>query len=180
VDLEPNKDGDNTMQVTCADGSTIDVTIDLVAPRKLVEILQRRLFHWAQEAAKNLRFPQSVDVAVSRAGQGSQLMVSTTQIGWWVLLMSDDVLRKAQREVDRLSTWRFGPQASNNEDSSVAQDCAHGFRNSSGSFATLGAIRLASSRVRSLAGIQTLGLQNSPLNCSAKARAINRSEKHQR
>jgi hypothetical protein len=29
-------------------------------------------------------------------------MVSTTQIGWWVLLMSDDVVCKAQREVDRL------------------------------------------------------------------------------
>jgi len=113
VDLEPNKDGDNTMQVTCADGSTIDVTIDLPAAQKLVEILQRRLFHWAHEAAKNLRFPQCevIDVAVSRPGQGSQLMVSTTQIGWWVLLMSDDVVRKAQREVDRLSTWRFGPQA---------------------------------------------------------------------
>ena len=113
IDIEPNKDGDNTMQVTCADGTAIEVTIDLPAAQKLVEILQRRLVHWADEAAKNLRFPQAeiIDVAVSHAGQGSQLMVSTTQIGWWVLLMSDDVLRKAQHEFDRLSTWRFGSQA---------------------------------------------------------------------
>jgi len=113
VDSEPNEDGDNTMQVTCADGTAIDVTIDLGAAQKLVEILQRRLIHWAHEARENLRFPQSevIDVAVSRPGQGSQLMVSTTQIGWWMLLMSDDVLRKAQRELDRLSGWRFGPQA---------------------------------------------------------------------
>jgi hypothetical protein len=111
VDSEPNEDGDNTMQVTCADGTAIDVTIDLGAAQKLVEILQRRLIHWAHEARENLRFPQSevIDVAVSRPGQGSQLMVSTTQIGWWMLLMSDDVLRKAQRELDRLSGWRFGP-----------------------------------------------------------------------
>jgi hypothetical protein len=89
VDLEPNKDGDNTMQVTCADGSTIDVTI-----------------------AKNLRFPKSevIDVALSHTSQGSQLMVSTTQIGWWVLVMSDDVVRKARRELDRVSTTRFDPQ----------------------------------------------------------------------
>ena len=113
VDTEPNKDGDNTMQVTCADGTAIDVAIDLVAAQKLFEILQRRLVHRAHEAEKNLRFPQTevIDIAVSRPGQGSQLMVSTTQIGQWVLLMSDDVLRKAQRELDRLSTWRFGPQA---------------------------------------------------------------------
>jgi hypothetical protein len=72
VDTEPNKDGDNTMQVTCADGTAIDVTIDLPVAQKLVEILQRRLVHWAHEAAKNLRFPQSevIDVALSYAGQG--------------------------------------------------------------------------------------------------------------
>lgn len=112
VESETNKDGDNTMQVTCADGTPIDVTIDLGAAQKLVEILQRRLVHWAHEAPENLRFPQAevIDVAVTRPGQGSQLMVSTTQIGWWVLIMSDDALRKTQREVDRLSTWRFGPQ----------------------------------------------------------------------
>jgi len=73
VDSEPNEDGDNTMQVTCADGTAIDVTIDLGAAQKLVEILQRRLIHWAHEAGENLRFPQSevIDVAVSRLGQGS-------------------------------------------------------------------------------------------------------------
>jgi hypothetical protein len=113
VDTEPNKDGDNVIGITLGDGSTFDAVIDLPAAQKLVEILQRRLVHWAHEAPENLRFHQSevIDVAVTRPGQGSQLMVSTTQIGWWVLLMSDDVLRKAQREVDRLSTWRFGPQA---------------------------------------------------------------------
>jgi len=113
VDPQPNEDGDNVIEVMLGDGSRFDAVIDLPAAQKLVEILQRRLVHWAHEAAENLRFPQSevIDVAVSRPGQGSQLMVSTTQIGWWVLLMSDDVLRKAQREVDRLSTWRFGPQA---------------------------------------------------------------------
>jgi hypothetical protein len=105
VDSEPNQDGDNTMQVTCADGTAIDVTIDLGAAQKLVEILQQRLVHWAHEAPENLRFPQAevIDVAVTRPGQEAQLMVSTTQIGWWVLIMSDDTLRKTQREVDRLS-----------------------------------------------------------------------------
>jgi len=112
VDLEPNEDGDNTMQVTCADGSTIDVTIDVLAAQKLVEILQRRLVHWAHEASKNLRLPKSevVDVALSNTSQGPQLMVSTAQTGWWVLVMSDAVVRKARRELDRVSTTRFDPQ----------------------------------------------------------------------
>jgi len=112
VDLEPNEDGDNTMQVTCADGSTIDVTIDVLAAQKLVEILQRRLVHWAHEASKNLRLPKSevIDVALSNTSQGPQLMVSTAQTGWWVLVMSDAVVRKARRELDRVSTTRFDPQ----------------------------------------------------------------------
>jgi hypothetical protein len=59
------------------------------------------------------RFPQSevIDVAVFHAGQGSQLMVSTTQIGWWLLLMSDDVLRKAQRDGLVLKQGNNGPRS---------------------------------------------------------------------
>jgi len=94
------------------DGSTIDVTIDVLAAQKLVEILQRRLVHWAHEASKNLRLPKSevIDVALSNTSQGPQLMVSTAQTGWWVLVMSDAVVRKARRELDRVSTTRFDPQ----------------------------------------------------------------------
>jgi hypothetical protein len=112
VDSDPDKDGDNTMQVTLANGATIDVAIDLGAAQLLVQILQQRLVRWAHESAKNLTFPQleTTHVDVSHAGPGAQLMVSNAQTGRWVLVMSDEMLRKAKQELDRVLTWRFGPQ----------------------------------------------------------------------
>jgi hypothetical protein len=109
---EPNKDGDNVIGITLGDGSTFDAVIDLSGAQKLVEILQRRLVLWASESAKNLRFPQTdvIDVDVAHKGPGAQLMVTTSQIGSLVLLMRDDVLRKALLEIGRVLTYRSGPQ----------------------------------------------------------------------
>jgi hypothetical protein len=107
---EPNADGNNVIGITLGDESTFDVTIDSAAAQTLVEILQRRLVRLAQESAKNLSFPQFdvSDVGVAHKGPAAQLMVSIAQSGWWVLRMPDDVLQKAQREIGRLVTWRFG------------------------------------------------------------------------
>src|SRR5258708_3679617 len=112
---EPNQDGDNVIGITLGDGSTFDVAIDLGAAQQLVEILQQRLVRWAHESAKNLSFPQFevTDADVAHKGPGAQLMVSSVQIGRWVLLMTDDVLRKAQREIGRVVTYRSGPQSKN-------------------------------------------------------------------
>ena len=109
---EPNEEGDNVIGITLGDGSTFDVTIDLGAAQELVEILQRRLVHWASESARNLSLPEFevIDAAVSHAGPATQLMVSTTQIGSLVLRMPDEVLRKARDEIDRVLTYRSGPQ----------------------------------------------------------------------
>jgi hypothetical protein len=112
---EPNKDGDSVIGITLGDGSTFDVAIDLGAAQTLVEILQRRLVRWADESAKNLRLPQIevIDAGVAHEGPGAHLMVTTSQIGSLVLLMSDDVLRKAQQEIGRVVTYRSGPQSMN-------------------------------------------------------------------
>jgi hypothetical protein len=112
---EPNQDGDNVIGITLGDGSTFDVTIDLEWSQRLVETLQQRLVRWADESVKNLSFPQLeiIDAGVAHAGPVAQLMVSSAQTGYWVLLMTDDVLRKAQQEIDRLVTYRSGPQSRN-------------------------------------------------------------------
>jgi hypothetical protein len=112
---EPNSDGDNVIGITLGDGSTFDVAIDLGAAQQLVEILQRRLVRWAHESAQNLRLPQieAIDASVVHEGPGAQLMVSTSQMGYLVLRMHDDVLRKAQHELDRVVTYRSGPQSKN-------------------------------------------------------------------
>jgi len=106
---EPNADGDNVIGITLGDGSTFDVTIDPAAAQTLVEILQRRLVLLAQESAKNLSLPQFdvSDVGVAHKGPAAQLMVSIAQSGWWVLRMPDDVLQKAQHEIDRAVSGRF-------------------------------------------------------------------------
>jgi hypothetical protein len=115
IDSEPDGDGNNVIQVTMSDGRNIDVRIDLSAAQTLVEILQRRLVHWAHESAQNLRLPQIevIDASVAHEGPGAQLMVSTSQMGYLVLRMHDDVLRKAQHELDRVVTYRSGPQSKN-------------------------------------------------------------------
>jgi hypothetical protein len=112
---ESNSDGDNVIGITLGDGSTFDVAIDLGAAQQLVEILQRRLVRWANESAQNLRFPQLevIDADVAHKGPGAKLMVSTSQVGCLVLLMSDNVLRKAQQEIGRVLTYRSGPQSKN-------------------------------------------------------------------
>jgi hypothetical protein len=112
---ESNSDGDNVIGITLGDGSTFDVAIDLGAAQQLVEILQRRLVRWANESAQNLRFPQLevIDADVAHQGPGAKLMVSTSQVGCLVLLMSDNVLRKAQQEIGRVLTYRSGPQSKN-------------------------------------------------------------------
>jgi hypothetical protein len=109
---EPNKDGDNVIGITLGDGSAFDVTIDLESSQQLVEILQRRLVLWAHESAKNLRYPEYevIDAGVAHQGPGTQLTVTTSQIGAVVLRMPDDVLRKAQQEIGRVVTYRSGPQ----------------------------------------------------------------------
>src|SRR5262249_23219155 len=109
---KPNQDGDNVIEITLGDGSTFPAVIDLGAAQVLVEILQQRLVLWAHESAKNLAFPQLdvIDVDIAHEGPGAQLMVSSAQTGRWVLVMTDEVLRKAQHELGRVSTWRFGPQ----------------------------------------------------------------------
>ena len=98
-----------------SDGRTIDAAIDLAAAQTLVEILQQRLVRWAHESAQNLRLPQieAIDAGVVHEGPGAQLMVSTSQMGYLVLRMHDDVLRKAQHELDRVVTYRSGPQSKN-------------------------------------------------------------------
>jgi len=108
IDGSPNADGDNVIEVTCADGTKIDATIDPAAAQLLVEILQRRLVTLAHEAAKNLSFPQlQVDrVDLGHSGPTAQLMVSTAQMGAVILLMSDDTLRKARSEIDRVLSYR--------------------------------------------------------------------------
>lgn len=112
---EPNKDGDNVIGITLGDGSTFDVAIDLGAAQMLVETLQHRLVRRAHEDAQNLRFPQIevIDAGVAHKGPGAQFMVTTSQTGSVVLLMSDDVLRKAQQEIGRVVTYRSGPQSKN-------------------------------------------------------------------
>jgi hypothetical protein len=40
-------------------------------------------------------------------------MVSTSQMGYLVLAMADEVLRKAQSEIGRVVTFRSGPQSKN-------------------------------------------------------------------
>jgi hypothetical protein len=109
---EPNKDGDNVIGITLGDGSTFDAVIDLGAAQQLVETLQRRLILWADESAKNLRFPQLevTDAHVAHQGPAAQLILTTSQMGSLVLLMPDEVLRKAQREIDRVVTLRSGPK----------------------------------------------------------------------
>ena len=108
----PNQDGDNVIEITLGDGSTFPAAIDLSAAQVLVGILQQRLVRWAHESAKTLRFPeyQIVDAAVAHEGPGAQLMVTTSQIGFVVLSMSDEVLLKAQREIGRVVTYRSAPQ----------------------------------------------------------------------
>ena len=99
VDREPNEDGDNVIEVMLGDGSRFDASIDLGAAQKLVEILQQRLVRWASESA----------TGVSHAGQEAQLMVSTTQMGWLVLQMTEEVLQKAKDDLDRVLPWRGSP-----------------------------------------------------------------------
>jgi hypothetical protein len=115
IDDEPDSDGNNVIQITMSDGRTIDAAIDLAAAQTLVQILQRRLVRWADESAKSLRLPQIevIDAGVAHQGPGAQLMVSTSQMGYLVLAMADEVLRKAQSEIGRVVTFRSGPQSKN-------------------------------------------------------------------
>ena len=115
IDDEPDSDGNNVIQITMSDGRTIDAAIDLAAAQTLVEILQRRLVRWADESAKNLRLPgiKVIDAGVAHEGPGAQLMVSTSQMGYLILAMADDVLKKAQSEIGRVVTFRSGPQSKN-------------------------------------------------------------------
>jgi hypothetical protein len=113
IDYKPNANGDQIIEITCADGHILDAAIDLAAAQTLVEILQRRLVHWAHENAKNLSLPQ-VDVShvdLAHKGPASQLMVTTERMGILVLQMQDDLLRKARSEIDRALTLRSPSQA---------------------------------------------------------------------
>jgi hypothetical protein len=109
---KPNQDGDNVIEITLGDGSTFSAVIDLAAAQVLVEILQQRLVRWGHESARNLRFPEYeiIDANVLHQGPAAQLTLTTTQIGAVALLMSDDVLRKTRHELDRVLTYRSGPQ----------------------------------------------------------------------
>jgi hypothetical protein len=108
IDTKPNADGDNVIEVTCADGTKIDVTIDPAAAQLLVKTLQTRLVMLAHESAKNLSFPQlQVDrVDLAHSGPTAQLMASIDQMGTVILLMSNDTLRQARSEIDRVLSYR--------------------------------------------------------------------------
>jgi hypothetical protein len=112
---KPNEDGDNVIGITLGDGSGLDAVIDLGAAQVLVEILQRRLVHWASESAKNLSLPQFDvrDVAIAHQGPTVVLLVSTEQMGEVALRMPNDLVRKAHRELGRTVTYGSGPQSKN-------------------------------------------------------------------
>jgi len=108
VNRKLNDHGATSIQVTCVDGSTIDVAIDLTAAQTLVEVLQRQLVRQAHKSTKNFRVPE-LDVSqvdVAHKGPLAQLMVTTSQIGALVLRMPDEVLRMAQQEIGQVMTYR--------------------------------------------------------------------------
>jgi len=115
VDLSPDTDGDNVLEISFADGSTINAAIDPATAQTLVEILQRRLIFWAAESAKNLRFPQidAADVAVAHQGSEAKLILTTVQMGTVVVQMDDAALQKARAEIGRVLIYRSGSNAKN-------------------------------------------------------------------
>jgi hypothetical protein len=108
VERRANAAGDQIIEVTCSDGAKIDVAIDLAAAQTLVQYLQEQLVEWAHKSAKNLNLPQLDVTRVDMAHQGgaAELMVSTAQMGRMVLRVSDDMLRHAQKEIDRVLQYR--------------------------------------------------------------------------
>jgi hypothetical protein len=115
IDREPDSDGNNVIEVTMTDGVTIDAVIDLAAAQTLVEILQKQLVRYAHESVKNLSLPQLevTDVAIAHRGPEVALMVTTSQMGLLALRLPDELAQKAYREIERVVTYRSGPQSKN-------------------------------------------------------------------
>jgi len=57
VDLSPDADGDNVLEISFANGSTINAAIDPATAQTLVEILQRRLIFLGGRIRKEFALP---------------------------------------------------------------------------------------------------------------------------
>jgi|RhiMetdeSRZDD1v2_1073273.scaffolds.fasta_scaffold571850_3 hypothetical protein len=111
IDRGLDANGDQKIEVTCADGKVIEVAIDLDTAQVLVQVLQDQLVDWAHKSAKDLSLAElSVSrMDVAHQGMDAQLVATMPQIGVVVLLMSDDTLRQTRHEIDRVLAYRSTP-----------------------------------------------------------------------
>lgn len=107
---------DGSYNVIALDGDRrIEVQFDANAMQQVCSTFQISAIQHASELAKNVPAPIFEARAVNAAHRGveSQLMVSTLQIGSFVLQASNQFLQHMKQEIDRVLTYRSGPTTVN-------------------------------------------------------------------
>jgi hypothetical protein len=110
----PKEDGSHSILIN-HNGEQIELVIPPHHLQQLIEAFQVDAIGRAYEMNRNLRTPMLKVIRVDIAHQGPtcELMVSTTQTGVVVLLMTDDLLHKMKRDVDRVLAYRGGSASRN-------------------------------------------------------------------
>ncbi len=106
-------DGGHSIVVAPEIGSPFEVVIPAQQLGELVRHFQLAAIHRAEAEVENAVLPELTVEAVRLGHQGPkcELMVSIHQLGTVMLILSDDLLRHAKAEIDRVLAYRGGSSA---------------------------------------------------------------------
>lgn len=104
----PEPDGSHMVKIMTPDGATHELRFDLVQVHHFLKVVQEGLLTNTLERGGTQKLPILTlsDVLLAHGHDSVQLLGSTDQIGYAVLLASDDLLKKVRSEIDRLFELR--------------------------------------------------------------------------
>jgi hypothetical protein len=108
VSIEPDSNGDHWIELSMPDGSTATASLPPSMAATIVAALQPHVVEQARRIESSVSFPSAevYSLSIIRAGTGAQLLVSTLEIGHWILRMSDEWVEGARHVIDRIRTVR--------------------------------------------------------------------------
>lgn len=111
---EIEEDGSHRVIVQGA-GEPLEVTIPLGAMNELMQRLQVWAIQKSAETNENQTYPELglKSVGLAHRPTGAELLLSTLQTGYVVLLASDEQLLHFRSEIDRVLSFRNGPATKN-------------------------------------------------------------------
>jgi hypothetical protein len=108
VSIEPDGNGDHWIELSMPDGSSATASISPSMAATVVAALQPHVVEQARRFESTVSFPSAevYSLGIVRAGTGAQLLVSTLEIGHWILRMSDEWIEGARQVIDRIRAVR--------------------------------------------------------------------------